>query len=62
MEIVTEIVDGLCVFLLEAKKNIRLYEEAMTNKNYKDAQEHAFNLLAEVRLLEVLAKNAGEKQ
>ena len=49
-------------FLLEAKKNIKLYEEAMTNKNYKDAQEHAFNLLAEVRLLEVLAKNAGKKQ
>lgn len=49
-------------FLLEAKKNIKLYEEAMIHKNYKGAKEHAFNLLAEVRLLEVLAKNAEKEQ
>lgn len=48
-------------FLLEAKKNIRLYEEAMLKRNYKDAQEHAFNLLAEVRLMEVLAKDGQTK-
>ena len=49
-------------FLLEAKKNIKMYEEAMLNKNYKEAKEHAFNLIAEVRLLEVLAKDAQKEQ
>lgn len=49
-------------FLLEAKKNIKLYEEAMLNKNYKEAKEFAFNLLAEVRFLEVLAKDAEKEQ
>lgn len=45
-------------FLLEAKKNLKLYEGAMRDRNFKQAKEHAFNLLAEVRLLEVLAKDA----
>lgn len=49
-------------FLLEAKKNLKLYEEAMRNRKFKDAEEHAFNLLAEVRLLEVIARDAGQKE
>lgn len=49
-------------FLLEAKQNLKLYEEAMLNKRYKEAEEHALNTLAELRLLAVLAKNAGQEK
>jgi hypothetical protein len=49
-------------FLLEAKKNLKSYEEAMVNKNFKEAKEYAFNLLAEVRLLEVIARDAEQKR
>jgi hypothetical protein len=49
-------------YLLEAKKNLKLYEEAMRDNNYKEAQEHALNTLAEIRLLNVLAKDAGQEK
>jgi len=49
-------------FLLEAKKNLKLYEEAMRNRKFKDAEEHALNTLAELRLLKVLAKDAGQEE
>ncbi len=49
-------------FLLEAKRNLKLYEEAMRDKEYKEAEEHALNTLAELRLLTVLAKNAGQEK
>ena len=49
-------------FLLEAKKNLKSYEEAMVNKNFKEAKEYAFNLLAEVRLLEVIARKKKKKR
>jgi len=49
-------------FLLEAKKNLKLYEEAMRDRKYKKATEHALNTLAEIRLLAVLAKDAGQKE
>lgn len=49
-------------FLLEAKRNLKLYEEAMLNKSYREAEEHALNTLAELRLLAILAKDAGQEK
>jgi hypothetical protein len=49
-------------FLLEAKRNLKSYEEAMLNKSYREAEEHALNTLAELRLLAILAKDAGQEK
>jgi hypothetical protein len=44
-------------FLLEARKYLKKYEEAVINRNYKEAQDHALNAFAEVRLLLQIAKD-----
>ena len=44
-------------FLLEARKYLKLYEEAVINRNYREAQEHALNAFAEVKLLVHIAKD-----
>jgi len=44
-------------FLLEARKYLKLYEEAVINRSYKEAQEHALNAFAEIRLLVHIAKD-----
>jgi hypothetical protein len=43
-------------FLLEAKKHLKRYEESVIKRNYTEAEEHALNAFAEVRLLIQLAK------
>lgn len=43
-------------FLLEARKYLKLYENAVIKRNYSEAQEHALNAFAEVRLLLQIAK------
>jgi hypothetical protein len=43
-------------FLLEARKHLKLYEESVIKRNYADAQDHALNAFAEVRLLVQIAK------
>lgn len=49
-------------FLLEARKHLKLYEESVIKRNYGDAQEHALNAFAEVRLLIQLAKDSKDGQ
>lgn len=44
-------------FLLQARKYLKLYEEAVINRNYREAQEHALNAFAEVKLLVHIAKD-----
>jgi hypothetical protein len=44
-------------FLLQARKYLKYYEEAVINRSYKEAQEHALNAFAEVRLLVQIAKD-----
>ena len=44
-------------FLLEARKYLKYYEEAVINHEYKEAQEHALNAFAEVKLLVHIAKD-----
>jgi hypothetical protein len=44
-------------FLLEARKYLKYYEEAVINREYKEAQDHALNAFAEVRLLLQIAKD-----
>jgi hypothetical protein len=43
-------------FLLEAKKRLHLLEEALTDRHYKEAYEHAINAQTEIRLLTQIAK------
>ena len=43
-------------FLLEAKKHLKLYEEAVIKREFDTAFEHALNTSAEVRLLAQIAK------
>ena len=43
-------------FLLEAKRNIKLLEVALEDKQFKEAHEHALNGLAEMRLLAQVTK------
>ena len=43
-------------FLLEAKRNIKLLEVALEDKQFKEAHEHALNGLAEMRLLTQIIK------
>jgi hypothetical protein len=47
-------------FLLEARKHLKSYEESVIKRNYADAQEHALNAFAEVRLLLQLAKDSKD--
>jgi len=44
-------------FLLEARKNLKLYEEAVITRDFNGAYEHALNTFAEVRLLMQIAKD-----
>jgi hypothetical protein len=44
-------------FLLEARKYLKLYEEAVITHSYKEAQEHALNAFAEIKLLVHIAKD-----
>ena len=43
-------------FIIEARRALRLLEAALEDKQYKEAQEHALNLLAEARLLSQITK------
>jgi hypothetical protein len=43
-------------FLLEAKKRLHLVEEALADKHYKEAYEHAVNAQTEIRLLTQITK------
>jgi hypothetical protein len=38
-------------YLLEAKRAIRLLENALEDKKYKEAHEHVLNAIAELRML-----------
>ena len=51
-------------FLLEARKYLKLYEDSVIKRNYADAQDHALNAFAEVRLLLQIAKDLqdGKKE
>ena len=44
-------------FLLEARKNLKLYEDSVIKRDFNGAYEHALNTFAEVRLLIQLAKD-----
>lgn len=54
MEIVK--MENYASFILEAKKSLRFLEAALEDKQYKEAKEHALNLLAEARLLTQIIK------
>ena len=43
-------------FILEAKKALRFLEAALEDKQYREAHEHALNLLAEARLLSQITR------
>jgi hypothetical protein len=43
-------------FLLEARKNLKLYEDSVIKRDFNEAYEHALNTFAEVRLLIQIAK------
>ena len=43
-------------YLLEAKKAIKYLEQALEDKQYKEAHEHSLNALAELRLLTQVTK------
>ena len=43
-------------YVLEAKKALRFLEQALEDKQYREAYEHSLNALAEVRLLSQLTK------
>jgi len=43
-------------YLLEAKKSIKFLEQALEDKQYKEAHEHSLNALAELRLLTQVTK------
>ena len=43
-------------FLLEARKNLKLYENSVITRDYEKAYEQALNAFAEVRLLVQLVK------
>jgi hypothetical protein len=47
-------------FLLEARKNLKLYEEAVIKRDFNKAYEHALNTFAEVRLLMQIAKDSKD--
>ena len=44
-------------FLLEARKNLKLYETSVINRDYDEAYEHALNAFAEVKLLVHLVRD-----
>lgn len=43
-------------YVLEAKKALRYLEQALEDKQYKEAHEHSLNVLTEVRLLAQFTK------
>ena len=43
-------------YLLEAKKAVKFLEQALEDKQYKEAHEHALNGFAEMRLLVQITK------
>lgn len=43
-------------FITEARKKLRLLEQALEDKQYKEAYEHAINAQTEVRLLTQITK------
>lgn len=43
-------------YVLEAKKALRFLEQALEDKQFKEAHEHALNGLAEFRLLAQITK------
>lgn len=43
-------------YLLEAKKSIKYLEQALEDKQFKEAHEHSLNALAELRLLTQVTK------
>lgn len=43
-------------YILEAKKSIKYLEQAIEDKQYREAYEHTLNALAELRLLSQLTK------
>ena len=47
-------------FLLEARKHLKRYEESVIKRNYSEAEEHALNAFAEVRLLIQIAKDSKD--
>lgn len=49
-------------FLLEAKKHLKLYEEAVIKRKFDEAFEHAINASAEVRLLSLIAKESWNEK
>lgn len=49
-------------FLLEARKNLKLYEDSVIKRDFNEAYEHALNAFAEVRLLIQLAKELKDAQ
>lgn len=49
-------------FLLEARKNLKLYEDSVIKRDFNGAYEHALNTFAEVRLLMQIAKDAKDAQ
>ena len=47
-------------FLLDIRKNLKDFEEAMINREYKEAQLYAESALVEARLLCLIAKEKVE--
>ena len=47
-------------FLLEARKHLKRYEESVIKRDYANAEEHALNAFAEVRLLIQIAKDSKD--
>jgi hypothetical protein len=44
------------LFLLEVRKNLKLYEEAVLKRKFKEAHKHAVNAGIEIRLMTHLTK------
>ena len=47
-------------FLLEARKNLKSYEESVIKRYFNGAYEHALNTFAEIRLLMQIAKDSKD--
>jgi hypothetical protein len=46
-------------FLLDIRKNLKDFEDAMLKRNFKDAQLYAEYALVEARLLSLIAKESN---
>jgi hypothetical protein len=44
-------------FLIEARNNLKLYENSAIKRDFNEAYEHALNAFAEVRLLVQIMKD-----